>query len=253
MNIQEIRRINATKHGGYGTPLYGVWNTMRQRCSNPSVKEYKYYGAKNISVCDEWNDFSNFQKWAIANGYCNGLTLDRIDCLKGYSPCNCRWVTNSEQQRNKTTNVILPYRGEKRCAKEWSEVLGINYKTLMNRLYRGWSVERASLTPTETTFGKMSSPRYRFQVQTQRTVVSTSTSVSVLRPWNSPPSELVMLVCIVRLVYSTVTIWSPALRSLCQRSGLISCGKPTPLTFVSVKLETTAKSFILPLDGLSMT
>lgn len=142
MNIREIRKINATKHGGYGTSLYGVWNSMKQRCNNPSVKTYRYYGGKGIKVFPKWGQFESFRDWAIDNGYEEGLTLDRINSNEDYEPSNCRWVTLAEQQRNKSNNVMLTYEGETHCAKEWSELLGINYKTIMTRLSRGWSSDR---------------------------------------------------------------------------------------------------------------
>lgn len=96
MDIREIRRINATKHGQAGTHLYAVWNSMKQRCSNPSVKEYKYYGEKGIKVCEEWEDFIPFYEWAIPNGYEQNLTLDRINFDDDYKPSNCRWITIRE-------------------------------------------------------------------------------------------------------------------------------------------------------------
>lgn len=119
MNIREIRRKNATKHGGYGTLLYGIWNSMKQRCNNPSVKTYRYYGAKGVTVCSQWEQFEPFRDWAIENGYEHGLTVDRIDSNGNYEPNNCRWIRLAEQQRNKSNNVTLTYKGETHCAKEW--------------------------------------------------------------------------------------------------------------------------------------
>ena len=145
MDIREIRRRNATKHGGFGTHLYGVWNGMKQRCNNPSVKGYRYYGAKGVKVCEEWGQFVPFRDWAMSNGYEEGLTLDRIDSDGDYCPSNCRWIPNSEQQRNKSNNVLLTLNGETHCASEWSEILGINYKTIMTRVSRGWCAERVLL------------------------------------------------------------------------------------------------------------
>ncbi|MCZ9311788.1 MAG: hypothetical protein O0V67_00275 [Methanocorpusculum sp.] len=142
MTINEKRRINATTHGCFGTPLYRVWNAMKQRCKNPAVKEYKYYGAKGISVCKEWEHFEKFRDWSLSNGYKQGLTLDRIDTCGNYQPLNCRWVTVKEQQRNKTNNVLLSFNGETHCAKEWSEILEIKYKTIMTRLARGYEIEK---------------------------------------------------------------------------------------------------------------
>lgn len=82
--------------------LFGLWNGMIQRCYRKKNANYHKYGAKGIIVCDEWREeFEPFLKWSLNNGYEEGLTLDRIDNEKGYSPDNCRWVTHNMQQQNK--------------------------------------------------------------------------------------------------------------------------------------------------------
>ena len=131
-------------HGLCYTPLYGVWEMMKQRCYNPRCRGYKWYGAKGITVCEEWQKFKPFHAWATAAGYQPGLTIDRIDNAKGYSPDNCRWVSLQVQMSNRTSNRVLEYHGEKRTLTEWSELLGINRTTLSARINKlGWSVERA--------------------------------------------------------------------------------------------------------------
>lgn len=89
------------KHGHYGEKLYHVWGSLRHRCNNPNDKNYKYYGGRSITVCDEWADYMNFHNWAMANGYQNGLTIDRINNDGNYESSNCRWVTMTVQNRNK--------------------------------------------------------------------------------------------------------------------------------------------------------
>lgn len=132
------------KHGLYHTHLYKVWQTMKQRCTNPNYRGYQWYGAKGVKVCEDWQDIENFYRWAINNGYRKGLTLDRIDPASDYEPNNCRWVTMSDQQNNKTNNHLIEYNGEKRTLTEWSKILGIPRTTLSNRLNTlCWSVERA--------------------------------------------------------------------------------------------------------------
>lgn len=78
------------------THLYAVWETMRQRCENKRNKDYFFYGAKGVAVCPEWKSFSSFRDWAMKAGYKPGLTIDRVDHRKGYSPGNCRWISHSE-------------------------------------------------------------------------------------------------------------------------------------------------------------
>lgn len=73
------------KHGGSGTPLYNVWKSMRQRCNNRKSHDYKWYGMDGVKICEEWDDFARFRKWATENGYKSGLTIDRVDSKGPYS------------------------------------------------------------------------------------------------------------------------------------------------------------------------
>lgn len=86
----------ATTHGDAHAPLFNRWSSMRQRCSNPSCRVWKWYGGKGVRVCDEWLQYDNFKAWSIAHGYRDGLHLDRIDPTGNYEPSNCEWVTHRE-------------------------------------------------------------------------------------------------------------------------------------------------------------
>uniref|UniRef100_A0A6M3LHT2 Uncharacterized protein n=1 Tax=viral metagenome TaxID=1070528 RepID=A0A6M3LHT2_9ZZZZ len=77
-------------------PIINVWMGMKRRCYNPSRKDYKRYGGRGIIVCQEWLDYKTFEKWALANGYRKGLTIDRIDNDGDYEPSNCRFITRAE-------------------------------------------------------------------------------------------------------------------------------------------------------------
>ena len=128
-------------HGLCDTKLYSVWGGMKSRCYNPRNREYDNYGGRGIKVCDEWkNNFVKFYEWSMNNGFSEDLTIDRIDVDKDYSPDNCRWITNKEQQRNKRNTRYLTYRGAKKSLMEWSEITGINHSTILDRLQRNWSV-----------------------------------------------------------------------------------------------------------------
>lgn len=89
--------MGRASHGQSGTRLYSIWSKMRSRCNRKKDPAFRFYGAKGIKVCEEWeNDFFSFKEWAELNGYTDKLTIDRIDSKKGYSPDNCRWLTPSE-------------------------------------------------------------------------------------------------------------------------------------------------------------
>jgi hypothetical protein len=93
-----------TLSGEAHTRLYTIWKGMRLRCSSPATESYEHYGALGITVCDEWkNDFLEFKRWSEVNNYDDSLTIDRIDGKGNYEPSNCRWVTDIEQARNKSS------------------------------------------------------------------------------------------------------------------------------------------------------
>lgn len=116
------------------TKLYGVWRSMKSRCSNPKVPVFKNYGGRGISVCDEWvNDFEAFHSWAFSSGYTEKLTIERIDNNKGYSPDNCRWATPKEQTRNRRKTLIV----NGKTLGEWVEILDVEYNTLLYRYNKG--------------------------------------------------------------------------------------------------------------------
>lgn len=145
----EFSRQKATIHGMAFTRLHKEWDEMKYRCSSQKRKGAHRYFGRGIKVCDEWiNSFENFKEWALANGYDDSLTLDRIDNNKGYSPDNCRWADRIVQQRNKENNVVIEYEGVKKTLAEWAEDLGMNYGTLHSRLKRwNWDIEKAFKKP----------------------------------------------------------------------------------------------------------
>lgn len=100
---QETAAKKATKHNGAAESLYHVLSAMHQRCENPNNKDFKWYGALGVTVCEEWalTNYHEFRGWALANGYQPGLTIDREDPDGNYCPENCRWITIQEQQRNR--------------------------------------------------------------------------------------------------------------------------------------------------------
>jgi transcription elongation factor Elf1 len=100
-------------HGLHSHKLYKTWQNLIQRCNNPKRKDYKDYGGRGITVCEEWLDVTIFIAWCEStHPNMEGYTLDRIDNDKGYNPENCRWVDRSTQsinqriQKNNKSGVV---------------------------------------------------------------------------------------------------------------------------------------------------
>lgn len=128
------------------SPLFKTYRSMRTRCENPNHKNYKHYGGRGISVCEEWKckeGIYAFLKWAKASGWHPGLTLDRIDNNKGYSPENCRWATQKEQIRNRRNTKLYEYKGFMLTVSEIAEAEKIPAVRLRYRLNKGLSISEA--------------------------------------------------------------------------------------------------------------
>lgn len=130
------------KHGMSCTKIYGVWHGINERCYNKKHKAYKNYGGKGVAVCTEWQLFIPFYEWAIANGYKEGLTIDRIDSNGNYEPSNCRWVDRFVQNSNTSRNHYLTYNGKTQTLSQWAREIGISRNTLCGRL-KAHNVEHA--------------------------------------------------------------------------------------------------------------
>ena len=139
----ERARDRLTTHGLSGHPLFNVWAKMIARCTNPKSRGYADYGGRGITVCEAWlGSFEAFYR-DMSPGYEPGLQMDRRDNDGPYAPSNCRWVTRSQNGRNKRNSRIVEFAGQRRCVAEWAELLGMSPTTLRNRLDSGWPVARA--------------------------------------------------------------------------------------------------------------
>lgn len=129
--------------------LYNIWHSMRLRCLTKGYRDYKYYGGRGVTVCDEWRDsYDAFRAWAVANGFRKGLTLDRSNNEYGYGPHNCTFATMQEQCLNKSSTIMVEFRGENAPLWLLAERFGMNKETVRARVrMQGWSVERALTTP----------------------------------------------------------------------------------------------------------
>lgn len=138
---------NHLKHGLSHTRIDTAYKSMISRCYHKKNSRYKRYGGRGISVCDAWlKDKALFFEWALSNGYSDDLTLDRKDVNGDYSPSNCRWVTQKEQQNNRSNNRIIEFNGICHTLAEWAEITGIKQATIWARLKSGWTTEKALTT-----------------------------------------------------------------------------------------------------------
>jgi len=144
------------KHGMAATgrlhPLYTTWMNMKNRCYQKSHRSYIDYGGKGLTVCAAWKeDFNTFYNWAVENGWQQGLTIDRIKNSMGYSPDNCRWATQAEQNRNTKRNIWLTAFGETRCLVDWlnDKRCVVARTAVMQRIFiLKWEAEKALTTPS---------------------------------------------------------------------------------------------------------
>lgn len=129
-------------------PEYGVWLTMKNRCSNPNVEKYPLYGGRGIKVCDRWLGEDGYANFIADMGpRPKGYSIERNDQNGDYEPGNCRWASPKEQANNTRRNHVIEWKGESLTVAQWSERIGIAGTTILFRLKKGWSVEDALTRP----------------------------------------------------------------------------------------------------------
>jgi hypothetical protein len=138
---------STVRHGMSRTREHSSWKSMKQRCCNPQSPFYHRYGARGITICKRWEDFENF--YADMGPKPIGMSLDRIDNDKGYSPENCRWATAQQQARNRSNNTILTIDGQSRTISEWCDLNGIKRTTVIQRIRSGADIVSALTRPIE--------------------------------------------------------------------------------------------------------
>ena len=136
-----LHKDKITTHDKWQIPEYNVWASIKNRCLNKKDIAYRNWGGRGITVCYRWLKFENF--FEDMGKRPKGLQIDRINNDGNYCKENCKWSTIKQQARNRRTNRIITYKGEKKCLAEWAEEFGIKYTNLQKRLKNGWSIERA--------------------------------------------------------------------------------------------------------------
>lgn len=145
--VVESAKERFTKHGHRYHTLYNRYMSMLQRCYYVRSDEYKNYGARGITVCDDWKE--SFDKFSedMGNPQFALASIDRIDNNKGYSKENCRWATKKEQSINRRNVTLIEYEGQTMCVSDWEEKLGFGSRTLRARLASGMSIGEAFTLP----------------------------------------------------------------------------------------------------------
>lgn len=134
------------RHGLSYTPEYRVWQTMVHRCTSPTSPAYADYGGRGITVCERWLNSPQAFVDDMGPRPSPKHEIDRRDNDRGYSPDNCRWVLRKVNDRNRRSNRIIEFRGERMPLAAWAERTGIAPDTLKRRIDSGWDVERALST-----------------------------------------------------------------------------------------------------------
>lgn len=134
-------------HGESKTRLYRIHHHILERCNDPKCKQYKWYGGRGIEC--KFKSYEEFRDYALAHGYTDELTVERIDVNGNYEPGNVAFIPLRYQARNLTKNVKISYHGLTLCAAEWGEILGIKGDTLTSRKRKGWTDTETIETPVK--------------------------------------------------------------------------------------------------------
>lgn len=129
-----------TTHNMSRTKIYGVWSSMLNRCRNPKHPAYPHYGARGITVCQEWMDFATF--FSDMGERPAGHQLDRINNDGPYSPDNCRWTDTLTQHRNRRNTIRVTHNGETKFLVEWAKQFSANYDVMANHYRKHGSIAR---------------------------------------------------------------------------------------------------------------
>jgi hypothetical protein len=138
---RERLRLSSVDHGKSNSVEFRTWTDIQSRCHNPNATSYPRYGGRGIEVCARWRDsFSAFLEDMGPRP--NGMSIERNDNDKNYTPDNCRWATRTEQANNRKNNVIVTIDNESKTIAQWASHAGIKNGTMWYRVKAGYSGRR---------------------------------------------------------------------------------------------------------------
>lgn len=143
-------KLLMTTHGDTASKEHIAWKSMINRTNNPKCERYENYGGRGITVCERWRVYKNFLQ-DMGRAPSKEHSIDRIDVNGNYEPNNCRWVDRQTQSRNRTSNNIQEYNGERLPLITLSEKYNVPYDLLYLRIRRGWDIGKAINTPKRQT------------------------------------------------------------------------------------------------------
>lgn len=145
----EMSRLGRIKHGqaigGVRTPEFQCWTDMIRRCENPKATGYENYGGRGIAVCERWKVFENFKEDMGSRP--EGMTIDRKDVNGPYCKDNCRWSNWQDQMNNRRDNVNYTAFGVTGTLPHLCRHFGKNFRRVAGRMWLGWDVEKALMSP----------------------------------------------------------------------------------------------------------
>lgn len=122
------------------TPEYKAWTGLKERCKSLTRDHADRYIGRGITYCEEWESFETFLK-DMGKSPGKGYSIDRIENNQGYSKGNCKWSTKTEQAQNTARNVMITFRGAKKCLSEWARIAGVSFKILKTRYNKRTHIE----------------------------------------------------------------------------------------------------------------
>jgi hypothetical protein len=146
---KEMLSQSKTTHGKSASREMRSYSQMKQRCCNKENKDYAFWGGKGVTICDQWLDsFENFLK-DMGERPAN-TTLDRKNNDGNYEPNNCRWATQTEQNRNRSNSKNITINNETKPLYVFADLFGVARTAVSQRINQyGWTIAMALLIPTK--------------------------------------------------------------------------------------------------------